>query len=154
MLQPLSFIIICSMFNPSREEVRRFFFTTWRKYRAQVPLEGLEKTALEVVLLHPEYHALLQNEDGNLGRDFLPDDGQLNPCLHLSLHFALAEQISIDQPGGIRGLHAQLQAQAGSDHDALHLLLECLGEAVWQAQRDRAVPDEEAYLDCIRRKLR
>jgi len=36
----------------------------------------------------------------------------------------------------------------------LHLLLECLGETVWQAQRDRAAPDEEAYLDCIRRKLR
>jgi hypothetical protein len=27
------------------------------------------------------------------------------------------------------------------------------GETVWQAQRDRAAPDEEAYLDCIRRRL-
>jgi hypothetical protein len=142
------------MFNPSREEVRRFFFATWRKYRAQVPLEGLEKTALEVVLLHPEYHALLQNEDANIGRDFQPEGAQLNPFLHLSLHVALAEQLSIDQPAGIRALHAQLLAQAWSDHDALHQLLECLGEAVWQAQRDRAVPDEQAYLDCIRRKLR
>src|SRR6185436_14359202 len=83
------------MFNPSREEVRRFFFATWRKYRAQVPLEGLEKTALEVVLLHPEYHALLQNEDTNIGRDFQPEGAQLNPFLHLSLHVALAEQLSI-----------------------------------------------------------
>jgi hypothetical protein len=137
------------MFSPSREDVRRFFSETWRKYRAQAPLEGLEETALEVVLLHPEYHALLETED----RDYLPAGGQLNPFLHLSLHLALAEQISIDQPHGIRGLHAQHLARAHSLHDALHLLLECLGEAVWQAQRDHAAPDEEAYLDCIRRKL-
>jgi hypothetical protein len=141
------------MFNPSREDVRRFFFETWRKYRDQVPLEGLEKTTLEVALLHPEYHALLASEDRNLDRDFLPEGGQLNPFLHLSLHLALAEQISIDQPHGIRGLHAQLLTNAQSGHDALHLLLECLGEVVWRAQRDHAAPDEEAYLDCIRRKL-
>ena len=142
------------MFNPSREEVRRFFFETWRKYRDQAPLEGLEKTALEVVLLHPEYHALLESEESSIDLDFVPEGGQLNPFLHLSLHLALAEQISIDQPRGIRGLHAELLTHAESDHNALHLLLECLGETVWQAQRDHAAPDEEAYLDCIRRKLR
>ena len=141
------------MFNPSREDVRRFFFETWRKYRMQAPLEGLEKTAIEVALLHPEYHALLDNEDHNIDRDFLPEGGELNPFLHLSLHIALAEQISIDQPRGIRGLHAQLMTRTQSDHDALHLLLECLGEVVWQAQCSNAAPDEEAYLDCIRRKL-
>ncbi|MGH8761081.1 MAG: DUF1841 family protein [Burkholderiales bacterium] len=141
------------MFNPSREDVRRFFFEAWRKYRTQAALEGLEKTALEVALLHPEYHALLESEERNIERDFLPEGGQLNPFLHLSLHLALAEQISIDQPRGIRGLYAQLLTHAHSQHDALHLLLECLGEAVWRAQRDHAAPDEEAYLDCIRRKL-
>jgi hypothetical protein len=141
------------MFNPSREDVRRFFFETWRKYRTQALLEGLEKTALEVALLHPEYQALLDSEDRNIDRDFLPEDGQLNPFLHLSLHLALAEQISIDQPRGIRRLHAQFLTRAQSDHDALHLLLECLGETIWRAQRDHAAPDEDAYLDCIRRKL-
>jgi len=106
------------------------------------------------VLLHPEYHALLDSEDRSIDRDFFPEGGEINPFLHLSLHLALAEQISIDQPRGIRGLQAELLTHAESDHDALHLLLECLGETVWQAQRDHAAPDEEAYLDCIRRKLR
>jgi uncharacterized protein DUF1841 len=141
------------MFNPSREDARRFFFDTWRKYLTQAPLEGLEKTALEVVLLHLDYHALLESKDHNIERDFLPEGGQLNPFLHLSLHLALAEQISIDQPRGIRGLHAQLLTHAHSQHDALHLLLECLGETVWQAQHDRAAPDEAAYLECIRRQI-
>ena len=137
------------MFSPSREDVRRFFSETWRKYRARALLEGLEETALEVVLLHPEYHALLGSDD----RDFLPAPGQLNPFLHLSLHLALAEQIAIDQPRGIRGLHAQFLARAHSQHDALHALLECLEQTLWQAQRNRAAPDEGAYLDCIRHRL-
>jgi hypothetical protein len=38
-------------------------------------------------------------------------------------------------------------------HDALHVLLECLGETVWQAQRTGMPPDEAAYLECLRRGL-
>ncbi len=140
------------MFNPSREEVRRFFFEAWRKYRNQLPIEGLEQTAIEIMLLHPEYHPLLDQPEPYADRDFSPESGQLNPFLHMSLHLAVAEQVSIDQPRGIRALHQQLQSAQGA-HDALHVLLECLGETVWQAQRTGMPPDEAAYLECIRRGL-
>ena len=140
------------MFNPRREEVRRFFFEAWRKYRNQLPLEGLEQTAIEIMLLHPEYHSLLDQPEPYADRDFSPESGQLNPFLHMSLHLAIAEQVSIDQPRGIRALHQQLQS-AKAAHDALHVLLECLGETVWQAQRTGMPPDEAAYLECIRRGL-
>jgi hypothetical protein len=139
------------MFSPSRDQVRRFFFEAWQKYRGGLPLEGLEQTAIEIILLHPEYQPLLDSEE-SLAREFSPEGGELNPFLHLSLHLALAEQVSIDQPRGIRDLHAKLHATRDS-HAALHVLLECLGETVWQAQRTGTPPDEAAYLDCIRRGL-
>ena len=139
------------MFNPSRADVRRFFFDTWGKYRSQVPLEGLERTAIEIILLHPEHHALLDDEHRNLDRDFSPESGAVNPFLHLSLHLAIAEQLSIDQPRGITAAFRELAKRTPSEHDALHVLLECLGEVVWRAQRDHAVPDEAAYLECMRR---
>ncbi len=139
------------MFNPSRADARRFFFETWAKYRSQAPLEGLERTAIEVILLHPEHHALLDDPQRNLDRDFSPESGTVNPFLHLSLHLAIAEQLSIDQPRGISAAYGELITRSASEHDALHVLLECLGETVWRAQRDRAAPDEAAYLDCIRR---
>ena len=47
------------MFSPSRDEARRLFFGAWEKYLAKRPLEGLEGIALEVILAHPEYHAIL-----------------------------------------------------------------------------------------------
>jgi len=141
------------MFNPSRADVRRFFFDAWRKYRLQVPLEGLERTAIEIILLHPEHHRFLDDEERNLEREFTPEDGAANPFLHLSLHLAIAEQLSIDQPRGIAAAYRELASRAASQHDALHRLLECLGEIIWHAQRNGTPPDETAYLACIRRAL-
>ena len=138
------------MFNPSREQVRHFFCEAWRKHRARLPLEGAEVTAADLILEHPEYHALLENPAAAIEREFTPEGGQMNPFLHLSLHLAIAEQISIDQPRGIRAIYQALRARLDV-HDAEHAILECLGEALWRAQRQGGGIDSAAYLDCLRR---
>ena len=140
------------MFSPSRDEARRFFFDTWAKYRRGEALSGLERNALEVLLVHPEYHAMLDDLETGIDRDYTPDSGQLNPFLHLSLHLAIEEQLSIDQPPGIRACYERLVAKAGSRHDAQHAVLECLGETIWEAQRTASAPDGQAYLECLERK--
>jgi hypothetical protein len=140
------------MFAPSRDEVRRFFSDTWGKYRRGEPLHGLESTALEVILLHPEYQRMLEDPELSLHLEFTPEEGQLNPFLHLSLHLAIEEQLSIDQPRGIRQRFEALLARTGSEHDARHAVLECLGETVWESQRTGKAPDETAYLECLDRK--
>jgi hypothetical protein len=142
------------MFNPSREQARRFFFDTWRRYRDGQPLSGLERLALDVILLHPEYHGLLDDPERSLDRDYRPEDGGTNPFLHLSLHLAVREQLSIDQPPGLRAEHDRLVREFGSEHDAAHALVECLGETLWQAQRLQGAPDQDVYLDCLRRRGR
>ena len=141
------------MFNPSRDEARRFFIDTWKNYRDATPLSGLQTRALQVILLHPEYHATLADPERALEQEFGPESGQLNPFLHLSLHLAVEEQLAIDQPRGIRARYAALAAKCGSEHAAKHGILECLGETVWQAQRTGAPPDEGAYLECLDRRL-
>ena len=140
------------MFNPSRDEARRFLVDAWRKRREKLPATPLETLAADLVELHPEYHALLGDDAQALQREWTPEDGQTNPFLHLSLHLAVAEQLQIDQPPGIKAACAALTAKHGDLHAALHHILECLGETVWRAQRDKAPPDGAAYLDCIRRR--
>jgi hypothetical protein len=142
------------MFNPTREQVRDFFFEAWRKYRAGEPLVGLESVALEVALLHPEYHALLEQPERHREQEYFPELGQTNPFLHMSLHLALEEQLSIDQPAGVAARFAALSARLGERHAALHEALECLAEMVWRAQRDAAPPDGAAYLECLERRAR
>lgn len=142
------------MFNPSRDQARNFFFDTWAKHLSGEALSPLEQGALSVILLHPEYHALLSDRERNGGRDFAPENGQVNPFLHLSLHLAIDEQLSIDQPPGICARFAALATKAGSEHDARHEILDCLGETIWQAQRTGTAPDQAAYLECLDRKVR
>jgi hypothetical protein len=140
------------MFTPTRDQARQFLFETWRKYRAGEPLEGLETVALEVLVLHPEYHAVLDEPERFLARNYQPEEGQTNPFLHLGLHIAIEEQLAIDQPPGIRTEFERLLAGRGDRHDALHAVLDCLGEVIWRAQRDGVAPEGEAYLECLRRE--
>jgi hypothetical protein len=140
------------MFNPSRDEARHFLFDVWRKHLAREPLTPLESMALDIVLLHPEYHDVLGNPEHYLERDYLPEFGETNPFLHLSLHLAIAEQLSIDQPAGIRAQFERLQMKLGGEHEALHALLECLAETIWQAQRQGTGFDGMVYLECLERR--
>ena len=142
------------MFDPLRGQVRDFFFETWRKVRAGDALTGMEALALEIVLLHPEYHAVLGDPERTRERDYFPELGQTNPFLHLSLHLALEEQLSIDQPRGVAARFAALVARRGERHAALHDAIECLAEMVWRAQRERAEPDGAAYLECLEARAR
>jgi hypothetical protein len=139
------------MFNPSRDEVRRFFIEAWSKHREKRPLVGLEATAVDLMLAHPEYRQTLESP-AEAGRDFGVDDGAMNPFLHLSLHLALEEQVSIDQPPGLRAELERLTAKSGDRHAALHEILDCLGETVWRSQREGTPPDAAAYLECVKRK--
>ena len=138
------------MFNPSRDQVRQFFFDTWAKYRRQEPLAGLETLAIEVILLHPEYQPLLDDPASAL-LDYGVEGGEMNPFLHLSLHLAIEEQASIDQPPGIHAAIERLSRARGERHAALHGVLDCLGQMVWKSQRDNRPPDGAAYLECIKR---
>ncbi|MFM9881783.1 MAG: DUF1841 family protein [Burkholderiales bacterium] len=139
------------MFNPSREQVRRFFFDAWRIYRNGMPLVGMDTHAVNIALMHPEYHAILDAPESNLEREWTPEDGQTNPFLHMSMHLAIEEQVSIDQPAGVRAAIEALVARSGDPHIAQHAAMECLGEMVWRAQLDRSPPDVVSYLDCLQR---
>ncbi|KAF7962968.1 hypothetical protein AWV80_15585 [Cupriavidus sp. UYMU48A] len=140
------------MFNPSREEVRRFFCDAWQKQLSGGVLTPLEAIAVDWIGEHPEYHALLADTEGALAQDYTPEQGQTNPFLHLSMHLSISEQVSIDQPPGIRKAYETLVQWLDSPHEAQHQVMECLGEMLWQAQRSGLPPDGAQYVDSVRRR--
>jgi hypothetical protein len=139
------------MYNPTRDQARRFLIDAWAKRCQKLPATPLETLAADLIEMHPEYHELLGAADA-LQREWTPEQGETNPFLHLSLHLSVEEQLSIDQPPGIRAGFEQLLTKFGDRHAALHAVLDCLGEVMWRAQRDRTQPDGMAYLECLRRK--
>jgi len=113
-------------------------------------MDAMQTIIANIIALHPEYHALLE-KDNNLDKDYLPDQGETNPFLHMSMHIALHEQISTNRPDGINKLYQELTRKCNSSHDAEHAMMECLGESLWRAQRDQTMPDEHAYLACLQK---
>src|SRR6185312_5099106 len=144
--------------DQTRADLRTRFFEAWRKHRRNEPLEPLEAEIASVIADHPEYHwlfegPLLRNEAVALEAEFPPEAGGSNPFLHLSLHLAIREQVATDRPAGIRQVHAQLAARAHSMLEAEHSMLEVLGEVLWEGQRAGVPPDEQAYLERLRKLL-
>jgi len=134
----------------SRDEVRRVYLAVWRKLQAGDLLEPMEALIAEVIEMHPEYHALLDDSDTATNADFTPEQGRTNPFLHMGMHIALREQAGSDRPPGVGALYRKLSAGRGP-HEAEHAMMECLGQALWSAQRDGVEPDLANYLDCLKK---
>ncbi len=140
------------MFEPSQNDVRRFFCAVAAKRRDRAPLSALEDLAAQWIGEHPEYAADLADVDAALAAVFAVDEGRTNPVLHLSMHLSISEQVSIDQPRGIRQAFTLLAARRSSAHLAQHEVMECLGEMLWTSQRSGLPPDGEAYIACVRQR--
>jgi hypothetical protein len=140
------------MFTPSQHDVRRFFCEVHRKHRDNAVLTPLEAVARDWVVQHPEYAEALADADAALTADYSVEGGAANPFLHLSMHLSIAEQVSIDQPPGIRAAGNALAQRLGSEHEAHHEIMECLGEMIWNSQRSGLPPDGTAYIDCVKRR--
>ena len=134
--------------NQNREQLRQMYLASWRKFRAQEPLQPLEKQVAAVIAEHPEYIAWLETGQEVLSADFAPGSGE-NPFLHMGLHLAIREQAATDRPAGFARLHALLCARLGDAHAAEHAIIEPLAETLWEAQQAGTAPDEQQYLHRI-----
>ncbi|MEJ2608702.1 MAG: DUF1841 family protein [Candidatus Thiodiazotropha sp.] len=140
--------------SSDRNQLRQVFFQAWRKHCSGEAQEPLEAMVSQVILQHPEYHRLLNDQERGLEKEFFPEEGQTNPFLHMSMHLTLLEQVSTDRPTGITGIYQQLCQHNGEAHDVEHRLMECLGRVLWEAQSANRMPDEQAYLECIKRLIK
>jgi hypothetical protein len=136
--------------SQSREQLRQMYLEAWQRRRGGQPLEPLQAQIADVIELHPEYHAAVEDSTA-LARDYSPDQGQSNPFLHMGLHLAVRDQLATDRPAGIKGWFDAVARRAGSAHAAEHQLIECLAETLWEAQQAGLPPDEQAYLSRVAR---
>ena len=127
----------------SRDEVRQVYLQVWQKMQKQQLLEPMQALIAEVIEIHPEYHALFGDGEAIGQREFTPEQGQTNPFLHMGMHIALREQATSDRPAGVQQLYQKLCASRGQ-HEAEHAMMECLGEALWNAQRLATEPERSS----------
>ena len=152
------------MLSPSsRSDMRRYFCEVYAKWCRGDPLDAMEALLSAWMQEHPEYHAALAQPQQPTQPQLQPQSLQghapqpehadsANPFLHLSMHLALSEQCSIDQPHGIRQAMELLAARLPSLHDAHHAAMDCLGEMIAHSQRTGQPLDGDGYLACVQRK--
>jgi hypothetical protein len=140
------------LLSNQRDQLRRLWCQSWQRYRQNQPLEPLEREIVAVILDHPEYHPLLEDSDRALTSDSSPIDGE-NPFLHLAMHLAIREQIATNRPQGIAALRQQLLARQQDPLAVEHLMMDELGHALWQAQRNAQPPNEAEYLAALQRLI-
>jgi hypothetical protein len=134
------------MFSSDRDAMRKIFFDAWRKHQEKIPLEPLEAQLIDIILLHPEYQALLDNPEQFQAVNF----DETNPFLHLSLHLAIREQIKTNRPLGVTAIHETLCQRWQDTHLVEHNMFECLAQLLWEAQQSGKMADEETYLEKLR----
>ncbi len=139
------------IFSSDREKLRQQYIDVWNKASQNLKLEPLEEIIADVIRDHPEYHALLGSGTAALHSEYYPEHGQSNPFLHMGMHIALREQVASDRPSGITDLTRKLLLKYRDSHEMEHQMMECLGESLWNAQRNQTQPDELAYMESLQR---
>ncbi|MBM3351067.1 MAG: DUF1841 family protein [Betaproteobacteria bacterium] len=142
-----------SLYNPTRDQARQFLFDAWAKFSQHAVLTDLEKIAVEVMQMHPEYHGILNAPERYMQQQYFPEMGETNPFLHLSLHLSVIEQIGINQPIGIASIYHQLCKRHQDQHQAQHDILDCLAETIWHAQRNNIPLDSTHYLKLLQGRI-
>ncbi len=141
------------MFSQDRSQLRKIFFDAWNNHLENKTLSAMEEIIVNIINLHPEYHEMLGNENDFINKDYLPDDGESNPFLHMAMHISIHEQLSTNRPEQITEIYQQLLTKYQEQHTVEHHMMECLGQMIWQAQRDNVLPDESLYTNCLLKLL-
>ena len=137
------------MFGQDRTELRQMFFTAWKKHQDKQIMEPLEVVVARIIELHPEYHTLLETQD-SVDKDYTPEMGETNPFLHMAMHISIQEQLSTKRPTGIEQIHQSMLIKIKDPHETEHVMMECLGKMLWEAQSQNRAPDENDYLVCLK----
>jgi len=134
------------VFTSDRSKQRQYLKQAWEKYTSQEQLEPLELQLSKIVEQHPEYQNLIKNLDS----EYFPEQGNTNPYLHINLHLTLQDQITIDQPKGIKEIHSQLLLKIKDAHEVEHMMMEHIAEMIFNAQKNNAAFDLDGYIQSLK----
>jgi Domain of unknown function (DUF1841) len=134
-----------------RDAMRSAWRAAWGRHVKRLLLTPLQAQMVEVIALHPEYHAQLGENPELAARIDEDPEAASQIFLHLGLHLALREQLATDRPKGIAQIHRRLSAGHGEAHQTEHRMMGALEQALWQAQRAGHLPDETLYFEALRR---
>ena len=141
------------LFGSDRDQLRQMWIDAWQNHKRGQTLIPLHQELVNIIEKHPEYISVLEAAGTALGREYLPEMGETNPFLHMAMHISIQEQLSTKRPTGIEQLYQSMLNKNKDPHATEHLMMECLGKMLWEAQSHNKMPDENDYLDCLKKYI-
>jgi len=142
------------LFGNDRKQLRQMWIDAWMAEKQGHTLIPLHQELVNIIKLHPEYIDFIEQGEAALEKDYLPEFGETNPFLHMSMHQGIHEQLSSGRPKGIRKVYQLLCQKFKDPHETEHQMIECLAESIWEAQRSGTPPDEQKYLKRLKKLLK
>ena len=134
------------MFSSDRSAQRKFLAKSWEKYKTNQLLEPLELQLANIIAKHPEYQEIINNLD----TEYFPEQGKINPFLHINLHLSLQDQLDLDQPKGIKEIYNSLLKKIKDTHRVEHIMMEQIAEMIFISQKNNKPMDQEQYLRSLK----
>ena len=134
------------MFSSDRSAQRKFLAKSWEKYKANQLLEPLELQLAKIIEKHPEYQEIINNLD----TEYFPEQGKINPFLHINLHLSLQDQLDLDQPKGVKEIYNSLLKKIKDTHQVEHIMMEQIAEMIFNSQKNNKPMDQEQYLRSLK----
>ena len=136
------------IYTNDRDKIRGYFFTAWNKYRNKEELNDLEQQLVEIILIHPEYHDILDNPKQYHEKNFESID---NPFMRMGLHLAVREQVSLDAPKGMTSVYQTLLTREKDLVKAERMIVDCLWRIIAETQTGERLFDEGEYMRRLRK---
>ena len=134
------------MFSSDRSAQRKFLAKAWEKYKANQFLEPLELQLANIIAKHPEYQEIINNLD----TEYFPEQGKINPFLHINLHLSLQDQLDLDQPKGVKEIYNSLLKKIKDTHQVEHIMMGHIAEMIFISQKNNKPMDQEQYLRSLK----
>ncbi|MEM1243910.1 MAG: DUF1841 family protein [Pseudomonadota bacterium] len=131
-------------------EHRKVMFEAWRKHNASEELNALERQIVSIIEKHPEYHEIFNDPAQYLEKKFDPQTDHIHPILHIAMHQAVVDQITVNKPEGIIDIYQQLVKVLGDFHEVEHCIAHFLTQQIYAAIHDNQPFDNEKYLSDLR----
>ncbi len=133
-----------------REDTRAVFYAVWNKHENNEPLEPMEQSILAIIEAHPEYHAYLNNPEKFQDKEFSAEQGETNPFMHFGIHLAIADQVRLDNPKGMKKIYQDYLKKFNDSHTADHKIMEVLIGHLWDMMQTNTAFDEASYMQTLK----
>ena len=138
------------LYTQDRTQQRQFLANAWQKFLDKKALDPLEDQLTQVIEMHPEYHKLINDVES----EYFPEQGEVNPFLHINLHLSLREQLSINQPTGINEYYQKILNKVQDPHEVEHKMMDCIAQMIFSSQKNNTPMDHQAYILCLEKQSR